>query len=329
MKGGIKTLFLLFAIAVAAVSCEDIFDRSSSELNVSTVPVAEIRSTMAIGGGIVRASSDAGVLARGVCWSTHEKPVVALSSKTSDSTGRGRFSSSLTGLIPNTKYYVRAYVTSVEGTIYGSEVSFESSPASIPEIVTLGADSITSFSVRVRAKLITDGGITLKDAGVYWSESPGPAVSMPGKISAAPVDGIINVKITTLRANKTYYLRTYAVNNVGPSYGKEISINTSFGTTPSVETVKANNISSCSAEVEGRVVNDGGLSLLSRGVCWSLLPDPVANSTTKVQSGNGIGSYTGKLSSLAPNTTYYLRAYAVNKAGISYGKQISIRTKNL
>jgi len=75
-------------------------------------------------------TSDCGatVTARGVCWSTGQTPTVA-DNRTTDGTGAGSFSSSITGLTPNTTYYVRAYATNSAGTGYGSAMSFTTEEA--------------------------------------------------------------------------------------------------------------------------------------------------------------------------------------------------------
>ena len=66
---------------------------------------------------------NATVTARGVCWSTSHNPTVS-NSHTTDGSGTGSFTSSITGLSQNTTYYVRAYATNSVGTAYGNEVSF-------------------------------------------------------------------------------------------------------------------------------------------------------------------------------------------------------------
>ncbi|MFC2156120.1 SBBP repeat-containing protein, partial [Acidobacteriota bacterium] len=91
---------------------------------VTTAPAAEITSVSAIGGGKVRNDFGAEVIARGVCWSTSSRPTLS-DNHTTDGSGTGTFTSQITGLIPNTTYYVRAYATNLEGTGYGRILSFK------------------------------------------------------------------------------------------------------------------------------------------------------------------------------------------------------------
>ena len=69
-------------------------------------------------------------------------PTTALSTKTSDGTGSGPFTSSVTGLTVNTKYYIRAYATNSVGTAYGNELSFETS-----EQITLAGLTTAAISM--------------------------------------------------------------------------------------------------------------------------------------------------------------------------------------
>jgi uncharacterized protein (TIGR02145 family) len=90
---------------------------------VTTTAITAITQTNATSGGNVTSDGGAPVTARGVCWSTSPNPTIA-NSKTTNGTGTGSFTSSLTGLTANTPYYVRAYATNSAGTAYGNEVTF-------------------------------------------------------------------------------------------------------------------------------------------------------------------------------------------------------------
>lgn len=91
---------------------------------VTTTAISNIQRTTASGGGNVSSDGGATVTARGVCWSTSSNPTTA-NSKTTDGSGTGSFTSSITGLLPNTTYYVRAYATNSVGTAYGANETFK------------------------------------------------------------------------------------------------------------------------------------------------------------------------------------------------------------
>jgi uncharacterized protein (TIGR02145 family) len=76
----------------------------------------------------------------------------------------------------------------------------------------------------------------------------------------------------------------------------------------------------------GNISSDGGSNITARGVCWSTNPNPTTALVTKTSDGTGIGSFNSYVSGLNPNTTYYVRAYASNLSGTSYGNQLSVQT---
>ena len=115
---------------------------------VSTTNPTDIGSNEASCGGNVTTQGDAAVTARGVCWSTSHNPTLA-DSHTTDGTGTGAFASSLTGLQPNTLYYVRAYATNIYGTVYGQEVevlTISATEGVLPGVFSTSATTKAKFS---------------------------------------------------------------------------------------------------------------------------------------------------------------------------------------
>ncbi|MCQ2285110.1 MAG: hypothetical protein MJZ57_09440, partial [Bacteroidales bacterium] len=106
-----------------AYSNEISFQTNATLPTITTTSVSSITSMSATSGGNVTADGGATVTARGVCWSTSQNPTMA-DSHTTNGSGTGSFSSSITGLSANTTYYVRAYATNSVGTAYGSQISF-------------------------------------------------------------------------------------------------------------------------------------------------------------------------------------------------------------
>ena len=94
--------------------------------SVTTHQVSNITLNSVICGGEVTAYGNTAVIARGVCWGSMMNPTVD-DAHTNDGSGSGAFTSSITGLEPNTHYYVRAYATDSSGTAYGGRVEFMTS----------------------------------------------------------------------------------------------------------------------------------------------------------------------------------------------------------
>ncbi len=91
---------------------------------LSTTAVSAITTSTASCGGNITSNGGGAVTARGVCWATTPTPTADLTTKTTDGTGSGAFTSSITGLMFGTTYYVRAYATNSAGTAYGNQYSF-------------------------------------------------------------------------------------------------------------------------------------------------------------------------------------------------------------
>ncbi|MFZ4560751.1 MAG: IPT/TIG domain-containing protein [Saprospiraceae bacterium] len=164
---------------------------------LTTTTVSNITHTTATSGGNITSDGGAAVTARGVVWGTTTSPTIALSTKTSDGTGTGAFTSSITGLSPGTTYYVRAYATNSVGTAYGSQVSF----------TTLKTPVVSSFSP---TSGVTGTAVLIK--GSYFTGAT--AVSFGGTAAAS----FTVVDSTTITAT------------VGSGASGAVSVTTSFGT---------------------------------------------------------------------------------------------------
>ena len=88
---------------------------------LTTTEVSNVTSTSAVAGGNITDDGGGSITARGVCWGTSPNPTV---NKTTDGTGKGTFTSNISGLEDGTVYYYRAYATNSSGTSYGQEFSF-------------------------------------------------------------------------------------------------------------------------------------------------------------------------------------------------------------
>ena len=205
----------------------------SSLAVLTTTNVSSISYTTVITGGNISSYGTGTIFARGVCWSTSSNPTIALNTKTSDGTGTGSFTSNISGLIPGTTYYVRAYATNSIGTAYGNEESFTTIAVSLPVLTTTSISAIAYTTATSGGNISSDGGETVIARGVCWSTSANPTIANSKTINGTGIGSFVS-SITNLTANTTYYVRAYSTNNVGTAYGNEVSFTT---VTPSLGAV--------------------------------------------------------------------------------------------
>ena len=276
-------------------------------------------------GGNVTSDGGATVTERGVVYSTSHNPTTS-NSKVKNGTGTGSFTCNLTGLQANTTYYVRAYAVNSKGTAYGAEVSFTTdNQVIVPTVTTTAATQITATTAVTGGYVASDGGASVTERGVVYSTSQNPTTSN-SKVKNGSGIGYFTCNLTGLQANRTYYVRAYAVNSKGTAYGTQVSFTTSIAL-PTITTATATQITATTAVTGGNVTSDGGASVTERGVVYSTSQNPTT-SNSKVKNGSGTGSFTCNLTGLQANTIYYVRAYAVNSKGIAYGTQVSFTTKS-
>jgi len=197
----------------------------SSLPEISTTSITDIKPNSSVSGGNILSDGGSPVTARGVVWSTSPNPTISLSTKTSDGTGIGNFSSNLSGLSSNTTYYVRAYATNSVGTSYGNELIFIS-VANLPILTTSSIQTIYNNGATSGGSITSDGGSPVISKGVVWSTSPNPNISLSTKTSDGTGLGSFISNISGLNANTTYYVKAYASNATGTGYGNELIFQT-------------------------------------------------------------------------------------------------------
>ena len=331
------TVFILMALATTIIySCQKELtwpsvSPATALATLTTSITSGITDSSAVSGGSITIDGGTAVTARGVCWSTHTNPTVA-DNKTTDGTGTGNFTSNLSGLIKDTVYYVRAYATNTTGTAYGNQQSFTaggSAAVTVPVLTTNAATAITETTANSGGNITSTGGAAITARGVCWSTSVAPTIALATKTSDGSGAGIFTSNITGLTANTVYYVRAYATNSAGTAYGNQETFTaggSSVITIPVIITSAASGITQTTANSGGNITGTGGANITARGICWSTSVDPTIALATKTSDGTGAGFFTSAISGLAANTTYYLRAYAVNSAGTGYGNQETFTT---
>lgn len=215
-----------------------------------------------------------------------------------------------------------------------------------PTVITNDVTNITATTSDVGANVTSDGGADVTAKGVCWSINQNPTIA-DNHTNDGGGTGAFTSKLTDLISNTTYYVRAFATNEAGTSYGEQKCFATLEESDPDdgdndpdipgdggdeleielpqITTANVTEITETSAVCGGEVKSDGGAEVIARGVCWSVNPNPtIENSYT--DAGSGTGAFSSNLTELTPNTTYYIRAYATNEKGTSYGEELSFTT---
>jgi hypothetical protein len=194
----------------------------------------------------------------------------------------------------------------------------------IPVVNTFNASGISTTKAISGGTVIDDGGDEVIERGVCWDIHRIPTTASNKTINGAG-GGSFTSLISGLADNTTYYVRAYAVNREGTGYGDEVSFITHELSLANLSTKLVYFISSSTAVISGTILDNGGGSISSFGVCWS--KDPLPTVTDNIASGKLLtGNFISNIGGLTANTMYYVRAYAVSNAGTSYGNELSFIT---
>ena len=198
-------------------------------------------------------------------------------------------------------------------------------------VTTSGVGSITPNSATCGGEITSDGGSAVTERGICWSLSSQPTVS-DHKVSNGAGIGTFTCQMTNLIAGRTYHVRAYAINGMGTAYGEDVPFTTleegQQYTLPTVSTIPVSAITATTAMSGCDVSVDGGAEVTECGICWSTSPQPTVNGT-HLAAGSGLGYFSAQMTNLSPNTLYYLRAYAINAAGVAYGGEQSFMTLSI
>jgi uncharacterized protein (TIGR02145 family) len=291
---------------------------------LTTAPVTDLTMTSAKTGGNITSDGNAGINQRGVVWSTSQNPTTS-DNTTADGTGAGSFSSIITGLTEGTTYYARAYATNSEGTGYGDEISFSSLPAGKATITTRAVTDITANSAKAGGDISSDGGAPVTVKGICWSTAENPTTSDSFTSDGDGTAGYAS-NMTGLVNGTTYFVRAYATNKAGTAYGNQVTFKTAGF--PTLTTRAITNITINTARSGGDISSDGGEQITVKGVCWNTAENPTT-SNSFTSDGDGTAGFASNITGLVQGTTYFVRAYATNKAGTAYGNQVTFKTAGI
>jgi uncharacterized protein (TIGR02145 family) len=321
---------ILFLIIISFFSCKKEEERIMLVTNDS---ISDISYTTAIANATIIDQGE-GIEQHGHCWSTSDKLSVNENDNKTENgvkNNTGAYSSTMSNLLPDTKYYVRAYIQNSKRVVYGDDIlSFRTLAIGSPLVTTGEVTDITTSTATLSGNLnnLGPGATEVTQHGHCWSsETITPVIdNNENKTSLGPMSstGAFESLLVGLSSSTLYYVRAYATNSAGTSYGSQVS----FTTTAELPVVTTENITSItysSAQGGGNVTSDGGAQVTARGVCWNTSENPTT-SNNYTNDGGGTGAFISYITGLLPLTTYHVRAYAKNNAGTSYGNNVSFIT---
>jgi len=198
---------------------------STAPTITTTNAASSITCTGATSGATTISDGGASITDKGVCWNTSTNPTTA-NSKTSNGTGTGNFSSSITGLTGGTTYYVRAYATNSVGTSYGPVISFTASAATPAAPTASAASSVSCTSMSANWSAAANA------TGYYLDVNTNNTFTGTAILNNQSTGNVTTYSVTGLTASTTYYYRVRAFNACGTSASSATITQATTVTTP-------------------------------------------------------------------------------------------------
>ena len=300
---------------------------------VTTTNVSNISYTTA-DSGLSIINNGSPVAISGIIWGVNPQQL----SVDSNNIVVGEGILSLTNLQAGTAYYVRGFAENNNGVAYGEILTF-TTQAAIPTLETFMPSQITTSTVSsggssIQSDFINDGGSALTAKGLIWGTNSNLIIETVGNYIAYNCSGAncnnlgFSQTVQGLQANTIYYIRAFAVNEIGTGYGEVLSFTTleAVVTAPTVAVGYHSDLTYNGVAIyQNSVTNDGGSDILETGVILSQWVDGlVLNSdcceNLITQNGANNGGFNASFSELQPGVTYYYSAYATNAIGTGYSE---------
>lgn len=289
-------------------------DNGRTRTSNVTATSANIYSSVSSNGGY-------DILEVGVCWDTNGNPSIEGNHKSTN--GSSSFSIQIDGLSPSTKYYYYAYARNVNGVAYSQQGSFTTRNG-LPSVLT-NQPSATVNSILISGTAQDDGGFPITQRGICYSTITNDPTTSDLRIDSGNGIGSFNVTIPGLTANTEYFLRAYASNQNGTSYGKSRRISTTNG----LPVVKTQDNYDCGVDylvISGTSSAENSSPILRQGICWSSKTNP-SLSDNIVEANTKNSPFSCRIEGLHSGTTYYCCTFAENKYGVAYGSSYAFTTE--
>jgi len=217
---GFIYILVLFVLLTNSCKKQDVY----RVMKISTDTIANVSDTSALLFGTIIDAGD-GIVQHGHCWSTNENPTIADNFVNNGSTSEtGEFTSTLRALTPGAVYYVRAYATGDNETIYGDQ-KFFSSGKGLPKLAINQITNIGKASATCEVEITSDGGEAILTKGLVWGTNSNPVIGYSDGLSSEEgSETLFNSDIISVSPEATIYVRAYASNENGIAYSEQEEI---------------------------------------------------------------------------------------------------------
>jgi len=277
------------------------------------------------------------IRSRGICYSTSPYPTIdnfVSYDNTIVGTGLGTFTCYITGLIPQTTYYYRAFAINSQTVGYGDIINFVSGAPiySAPFVKTKDASNVLTHQMDMNGEVIDNGWTPILHRGFAYvtGSTNTPDTGTTSYIITIPENGLIGnifATVTGLIYSTDYSISAFATNICGITYGQIMPALT-LPNQPPVIITRGFSKTYNSITINGKLISDDGEAVTEMGFCWNNNPsvDPTTSDTKTVHNPIAFGDFTETLTGLTPSTNYNINTYCINPFFTAYGSPVLITT---
>ena len=278
--------------------------------------------------GTIKLSGSSTVKEYGLAYST-------VSSMAEENTERVRISYNssentydvkLTGLTPGTSYFYRFYATNGYTEVYSEKLSFTTKADDVPMLDAVTLLSSAESSMEVKSSFIDEGGSTIQQYGFAYKKVGSSSEEKQVKASNKNGSGVFSLVINDLDHSSEYEVRAYAVNSKGTGYSEVLSVSTTVPSTPEVKltaTASSHKGVTLSASIQNIEQANG---ITEVGFYWGTESTDLEKNGQQLIAKLEGNTFKADLTELAQNTTYYAKAYAINRTITGYSEVANATT---
>jgi hypothetical protein len=273
---------------------------------LTTSPATEVTAGTATLLGSVTDAGNPAYTSRGFYLAVGHTPTESDTRVTVTGTGTGAFSTTVSGLTPGATYHVRAFARSTAGIGWGDELTFTTAAAKArPEVTTGYGTGVTDMRATLHGNITNAGNPAYTERGFCYGTTSNPIIANNRTPVVGSGTGPFSIEITGLQGGTLYYVRAYAISELGTVYGDVRSFSTPSRPNAPASLI-AVTVSSSQIDLNWAAVTDAigyRVQYSTNRINWA-----------QVSSESIIEGTTCRVVGLTANTNYYFRvcSYTLN-----------------